>query len=214
MSSRDPRYDERMTAAEPDAEAGIRALCKDARWQEAATAILEKYGRELLEFLVAIARSETDGADAFSQFTEDLWRGLPRFRWQSSTRTWCYVLARNALRRLHRAPHRRPGRVIALSEAPEVGRVAEHVRTTTIVYLRTSVKDELETLRRELPPDDQALLILRIDRRLPWQDVARALADEEDLEPAELKRRSASLRKRFERIKVDLRARLTGSETR
>ncbi len=196
-----------MSTEQSEPEGAIRELCVQERWQEAATAILERYGRELLEYLVAIARSETDGADAFSQFTEDVWRGLPRFRWESSARTWCYALARNALSRLRRQAHRKPGRGIALSDAPEVARLAEHVRSTTIVYLRTVVKDEVAALRRQLSPDDQAILILRIDRRLPWLDVARALADEgETPDAAELRKRSAALRKRFERIKADLRA--------
>src|SRR5688500_4862058 len=99
-----------------------------------------------MEYLVAIARSETDGADAFSQFTEDLWKGLPRFRWQSSARTWCYTLARNALSRIRRQPHRKPGRGIALSDAPEVARMAENMRSTTIMYMRTVVKDEVAAL--------------------------------------------------------------------
>jgi RNA polymerase sigma-70 factor (ECF subfamily) len=195
-----------VSTAETEPEAAIQDLCTQGRWQDAATAIIERYGRELTEYLVAIARSETDGADAFSQFTEDLWRGLPRFRWQSSARTWSYALARNALSRVRRQPHRRPGRGIALSDAPEVARVAENVRSTTIIYMRTVMKDEVAALRNQLSPEDQSILILRIDRRLPWLDVARALADEDDLDAAELRRRSASLRKRFERIKADLKA--------
>ncbi len=192
-----------VSASEP--ETRIAALRAEERWSEAATEVLRCYGRELLEYLVAIARSEADGADAFSQFTEDLWRGLPRFRGDASARTWCYTLARHALARVRRQPHRKPGRAIALTDAPEVAQVAAHVATTTITYLQTRVKDEVAALRNELSPDDQAILILRIDRRLSWQDVARALADEETpLDGDELRRRSATLRKRFGRIKSDL----------
>ena len=190
----------------PDPEAELRALCDEQRWSEAATLVFERYGRELMTYLVAIARSETDGAEAFSQFTEDLWRGLPRFRWQSSARTWCYTLARNALFRVRRSVRRRGGPAIALSDAPAAAQAAEQVRTATLTYLRTQVKDEVAALRERLSPDDQAILILRIDRKLPWLDVARALADanEEELPDAELTRRSATLRKRFGRIKSDL----------
>lgn len=191
--------------AADDPEAPIRASCAAGDWAAAARRILDLYGRELLEYLVAIARSEADGADAFSQFTEDLWRGLPKFRWQASARTWCYTLARHALARLRRDPHRRPGRAVALDDAPELARAAEQLRTHTLTYLRTAVKDRVAALRDELSPEDQAVLILRIDRKLEWRDVARALADEDDaLDDAELARRSAALRKRFERIKNDL----------
>lgn len=195
-----------MTAGD-DSEAPIRALCEAKSFDLAATKIIERYGRELMEYLVAIARSEADGADAFSQFTLDLWKGLPRFRWQASARTWCYTLARHALARVRRDPARRPGRAIALSDAPQVAKAAEQVRTRTISYLRTEVKDRVQALRDELSPEDQAILILRIDRKLEWRDVVRALADEDDvveLTDAEITKRSGALRKRFERIKNDL----------
>lgn len=190
-----------------ESEFEIKALCDAERWSDAATAIVRRYGRELLEYLVAIARSEVDGSDAFSLYTEDVWRGLPRFRWEASVRTWSYALARNALHRVRRQPHRRPGRAIALSDAPEVGRLANQIRTTTITYLQARAQDEIAALRAELSPDDQAILILRIDRGLPWLDVARAFADEgEALDGAALTRRAATLRKRFGRIKADLKA--------
>jgi RNA polymerase sigma-70 factor (ECF subfamily) len=189
-----------------DSEAPLQVLCDAQQYDAAATQIIQRYGRELLEYLVAIARSEADGADAFSQFTLDLWKGLPRFRWQASARTWCYTLARHALARVRRDPARRPGRAIALTDAPEVAKAADQIRTSTINYLRTEVKDKVAALRDELSPEDQAILILRIDRKLEWRDVARALADEEDgeLADAEITKRSAALRKRFERIKNDL----------
>ena len=194
-----------MTGVEPrlDVEADIRALCEAQRWTEAATLIVQRYGPELLSYLVAIARDEVDGAEAFSQFTEDLWRGLPRFRWQSTARTWCYAVARNALFRVRRQA-RRGGAAIPLSEAPGLEYAAAQVRTTTITYLRSEVKDEVAALREQLSPDDQALLILRVDRKLEWLDVARALADEDELTDAELARRSAALRKRFGRVKAQL----------
>lgn len=195
-----------VTEPEPatDAEAELRTLCGEQRWGDAATWIVARYGRELLTYVVAIARSEVDGAEAFGQFTEDLWRGLPRFRWQSAARTWCYTLARNALFRVRRTAQR-GGAVVALSAVPELARVAEQVRSATITYLHTQVKDAVAELREQLAPDDQAILILRVDRKLSWTDVARALAGEDELTGDELVRRSATLRKRFGRIKEDLR---------
>jgi RNA polymerase sigma-70 factor, ECF subfamily len=185
-------------------EARIRAACEASAWSSAATSIVELYGRELLEFLVATARSETDGADAFSHFTEQMWRSLPQFRHEASVRTWCYALARRSLARVLREPHRKPNRVISLGDAPEVAELADRVRTETIRYLRTEVKDRVRALRDQLTPDDQALLILRVDRKLEWREVAIALADEDGLDVVEVGRRAAALRKRFERIKDDL----------
>jgi RNA polymerase sigma-70 factor (ECF subfamily) len=185
-------------------ETALRELCAAERWPEAATMIIQRYGGELLSYVIAIGRSETDGTEAFAQFTEDLWRGLPRFRWQSTARTWCYTLARNALLKLRRTARRRGGAAISLSSAPEVAKAAERVRSATLTYLRTQVKNDFAALREQLPPDDQAILILRVDRQLPWLDVARALAGEDEPSDEELSRLSATLRKRFGRIKADV----------
>ena len=90
----------------------------------------------------------------------------------------------------------------------ELERAAAEIRSATLTYLRTQVKDELALLREQLSPDDQAILILRVDRKLAWLDVARALAGEDDLPDDELVRSSARLRKRFGRIKAELKQKL------
>jgi RNA polymerase sigma-70 factor, ECF subfamily len=196
-------------APQDDIEAMIRARHVEGDMAGAATAILDKYGRELLEYLVATARSEVDGSEAFARFAEAMWQGLPRFRWDASARTWCYVLARRALARIRRDESRRPGRPIAMDDAPAVAQVAEKVKSETLWYLRSEVRDRVAALREALDPDDQAILILRIDRGLDWREVAIALADEGDdaADEAELTRRTAAIRKRFERIKKQLRER-------
>jgi RNA polymerase sigma-70 factor (ECF subfamily) len=85
--------------------------------------------------------------------------------------------------------------------------LAAEVRSRTATYLLTEVKDQVRALRDRLTPDDQAILVLRVDRDLPWRDIARIMADEgESLTEPELVRRAAALRKRFERIKDELRA--------
>src|ERR1700733_1173774 len=60
-------------------ESRIHALHDAGEKKLAATALLEGYGRELLTFLVAHLRDRDAAAEVFSQFTEDLWRGLNGF---------------------------------------------------------------------------------------------------------------------------------------
>jgi RNA polymerase sigma-70 factor (ECF subfamily) len=190
-------------------EERLRADCAGGRWAEAATAAIEGYGPEVFSYLVAVTRSESDASEVYSQFCENLWSALPRFRWESTFRTWAYVLARHAWSRHARDPNRRSGRREPLSN-PAVEAVAEQVRSRTMTYLRTEVKDRLTALRDELSPEDRTLLILRIDRKLAWRDIAQVMADESavSLDEAGLKRQSAALRKRFERVKAELRAKL------
>ncbi|HVK73919.1 MAG TPA: hypothetical protein VM734_11400 [Kofleriaceae bacterium] len=192
--------------ARDDREAAMRAACAAARWDQAATLVLGAYGQELVEYLVVLARSEADGGDAFSLFAERLWRGLPAFRWDASMRTWCYVLARRALADVKRAgPARRARLAQPLSETPELDALAVAVRTRTITFLRSEARDALAKVRAALDADDQELLVLRVDRKLPWRDVARIMARDDELDPAGLNRRAATLRKRFEVLKGRLR---------
>lgn len=186
-------------------EAQIRGHCDAQQWGPAATAALRGYGPEVLGYLSAMCRTEIDAAEVFSSFCEDMWKGLPRFRWQSSFRTWAYTLARHALYRLGRDPQRRRERNMALPDSPEVLELAEQVRTTTMIHLRTETKNKFTALREQLEPDDRTLLILRVDRKLAWNEIAAIMADEDEPTPEQLRRGAATLRKRFERAKERLR---------
>jgi RNA polymerase sigma-70 factor, ECF subfamily len=185
-------------------EHDIRARAEAGELGEAVTIALRGFGPEVLGYLVAIARSDSDAGDAFSLFCEDVWRGLPRFRWASSFRTWAYTLARHAHARLARDPERRHPKV-ALSDSPALAELAVAVRTTTMLALNSQAKSKMTLLRDQLEPDDRTLLILRIDRRLSWQEIARVMAEDDQLDDAAATKVAATLRKRFERVKDRLR---------
>lgn len=183
-----------------DLEGEIRALRESGDLEAAATRAIEAYGAEVMGFLVSYMRDEDDAGDVFAQASEDLWKGLRGFDGRASLRTWFYTLARNAASRFRRSPHRRPGRHVPLSQAAAA---ADRIRSQTLPHLRTEVKDKFAEIREALDPEDRALLILRVDRQLEWTDVARVL-DPDEPDPA---RAAARLRKRYERVKEDIRAR-------
>ncbi len=177
-------------------EQAIRQLCEAGDHAAATTAALRLYGVELLGFLRALANHPDLASEAFAEFGEDVWKGLPKFRWDASLRSWLYSLARNALGQLRRDPRRRLDRNLPLSIAPEVEAVA---RTVTLDIQRTDVKDEFRALREQLDPEEHELLLLRLDRDLAWKDIARIVGGDDDVDT-----RAAALRKRFERAKERL----------
>jgi len=193
--------------AQPAREGPIREAHRQGDFSTSAARAVELYGPEVLGFLIAVLRDEAVGSEVFSQFCEDLWTGLPRFRWECTFRTWAYTLARTAVRRHLRSPHLRKNTPLSQSALAEM---ADRVRTSTVSYLRSEVKQGVQRLRESLDPEDQALLILRVDRNLPWNDVARIMLDEGDgggvPSGAAIARKAAALRKRFERVKDHLRA--------
>jgi RNA polymerase sigma-70 factor (ECF subfamily) len=185
-------------------EETLAALLEAGDLHGAASQAIEAFGPEVFGFLVSLMRDEHDASDVFAQACEDLWRGLPGFEQRSTLRTWFYMLARHAASRYRRAPHRRAERRAQLSEADGI---AERVRTRTLQHLRTEVKDQFALIRDALEPEDRALLVLRVDRKLAWNDIARVLCEESLATGEDLARASARLRKRFELVKHEIRER-------
>lgn len=182
-------------------EGELAALIRDKQLDRAATQALEAYGAELYGFLVSLLGNEADAADVFSQVGEDLWRGLPSFGLGCSVRTWLYVLARHAAARFRRSPwHRRVGE-------SRLDGIVERARTQTQPWLRTDVKDRFRALRDALDPDDRSLLVLRVDRGLAWEEVARVMLGVEAADAAVLGRETDRLRKRYQLLKDELRKR-------
>lgn len=182
-------------------ETQIRALSDGQHWKQAAAAAIEGYGPEILGYLAAVLRDESAAGEVFSQFCEDLWNGLPRFRWQSSFRTWAYTLARHASLRYLRSPEQRRPRVPV---EEEISALAQKVRTNTATYLRSDVKAKVRAIRETLDAEDQTLLILRVDRDLAWNEVAEIMLEGEDPTTEAIARKATALRKRFERVKDQL----------
>ncbi len=191
--------------ADPDpTEDAIREAHQRGDMEAAVRAALDRYQVEIYSFLCARMRSESDAHEVFSQTTEDLWRGIAAFAWRSSFRTWLYTLARHAALRFERSPSNQRARWQPVSGMADPV-AAERSRTRP--YLRTDIKDRFAALRSTLTPDEQSLLVLRVDRGLSWEEVTRILHDGEDPDDASLRRQAVNLRQRFRQLKQRLRER-------
>ncbi len=178
-----------------------QALAQAGDFAEAVQVIVTAHGPGVLGYLQAMAPSPDVGEELYAIVCERLWLALPTLHWELSPRTWMYAVGRNLLR-----DHFRGARPVApLSQVPEL-RAA--IRSTTATYRRTAAKSKLARLREALDPEDRTLLILRVDREMPWREIARILAQSEgdaDVGAAELAKIGARARKRFERVKLRLR---------
>jgi RNA polymerase sigma-70 factor, ECF subfamily len=191
-----------LPAAMPGLEQSVLALRAEGDLDGAATELVRGYGAEILGFLESTLGDDAMASDAFSLFSEDVWRGLAGFQGASTLRTWAYAVARRTAFRVLRGELTRRERFVADDDAAH--RAAAQVRTTTARFRRTAVKDEVRALRDQLSPDERELLLLRIDRGLDWREIARIqLEDESSLE--DVAQRAGLLRKRFERAKARLR---------
>lgn len=193
-------------------EEEVRRLCDTGDIRAAATIAIQGYGPELLGFVATVIGDTGTGAgDVFGDVCVRMWRGLAGFRWESSLRTWCYVLARRACA-AYRKEAARESLHVPLSDVPEIDALIVRVRTTTLARLGAKPgTTRAERLRAKLSPDEQTLLTLRLDRELDWRAIARVLSDADHPTDDEIARDAAGLRKRFERLKVKLK-RLAATE--
>jgi RNA polymerase sigma-70 factor (ECF subfamily) len=176
------------------AEGDIEALLSAGDLEGAASLAIRVLGPRILGYLRAVLRDEGDATEAFGGFAEDLWRGLPHFRRECAFRTWAFRLAWNAALHVRDDAFRRRGRRLDTSEA---SRLADEIRRSSIGRAEHE-HAALDRLRAALTPEERALLVLRVDQQLPWDEIAAILQGQ----GAEIT--SAALRKRFERVKQRL----------
>ena len=114
----------------------------------AMASAVEGYGAELFGFLVGLTRDPVAADDVFSATCERMWRGLPKFRWDSTLRVWAYTIARNEFLRSTRTTARQK-REIPVSHIASIQQAINHIRSTTPVHERTAVKDRFAKLREQ-----------------------------------------------------------------
>lgn len=183
-------------------EQRIRQAFEAGDHERAATLTIEAYGGEILGFLAAHLGDADEAGEVFAQFSEDFWKTLPSFQWRCSARTWAYKLARRAASHQRRR-EKKHGRNQPLTGASRLSQAVARVRTATVAYKRTDVKDRFQALREQLPAEDQTVLILRVDRGLSWLELAEVMLGEgadDGAAPSDedLKKEAARLRKRFQ----------------
>lgn len=181
-------------------DAKVRAYVARGQADRATEKILREYGTELARYLRSQLASEADAQEAFSRMSVELWRSLARFDGRCSTRTWCYMLARHAAIYIRTLPHHQREQLV--SSIPSVQQAATEMFSNSLVEGVHQHEVYLEA-KEALDPDDRTLLVLRIDRNLTWREIAVVLLGEAASE-AELTKRSAALRKQFERVKAEL----------
>lgn len=180
-----------MSTKHVDAE--VRRLVAANEVDRATDLVVRAYGGELIRWLRNTLPSDADAYDAFSLASEALWKSLGQFESRCSVRAWFYMLARQASARVWSRTVREELVGSELDFAVSVWRAASprHER----VY---------DQIRQYLDDDEELLLTLRVDRGLLWREVALVL-DGKISSNGALVRRTAHLRKQFERIKARLR---------
>jgi len=188
-----PRSDEPMAN---EREGQVHSLVLSGQAREAASLLVSLYGPELQVFLHRVLGEVALVDEAYSTTCERLWRGLPGFRWESSLRSWCYVIARREASRCRtRARARNNETTLSAAKGVPAGETVS----------------QLDSLRAALSDEDRDLLVLRVEQDLTWKEIASAFL-EEDSDAERVERESARLRQRFRAIRATVAATMASNK--
>ena len=183
----------------------IEALVDSGKLEEATEQILDTHGPELYNYMRKVCADPHLADDAFQNFSLDLWQGLESFEGRSSVETWAYTIARNAANQVMRRRADERERRLYTDEKRKLAR--RWTRTATRNWEKTEAKHWLWDVIEEFGPEARELFVLRIGNELDWKSIARIVEQDDTLDGAELRRSSARLRKRYQRLKDKLRKR-------
>ncbi len=175
-----------------DPDAITRTLLAAGKTRAAAEEAIRAHGPAIRAYLLSLLRDPDVADDAYSVWCEWTLEAIARFRGASPLLTWAYGVAHNAARRVRDDAYRR--RRCSLAGAAGV-RTAPSRTSSPSRQERAALVD---SIRVQLPLDDQGLLALRVEHGLAWEAIAAILSGTDPVTPA-------ALRKRFERVKQRIR---------
>lgn len=185
-------------------EQELSRLLDAGQTDAAATLAIRGYGPELLAFLHSRLQKLDAAREAFSWLAEDLWRGMAGFQRKSTVRTWAYAVARNAAHRYADRALRERFQAVPISQVSRTSALEVRLPSTH------STSDRLMRIRQQLDEEEQTLLTMRVDKELPWREVAMmflySAEPTDDVDEALLSREVTRLRKRFQLLKQKLKA--------
>jgi len=160
-----------QAAARRDSELVARYLAGDRR---AFDDLVRHYQRPIYHLAYRYLRSEADAKDLTQRTFLKVYGALPRFRAESSFRTWIYRIAinlcLNELRDRRRGESSSPDAIEqAPAPAPEIESLDAEARGA---WLRRAIAS--------LPPKQRMVLELRIYDELPFREVAELVGSTEN----------------------------------
>lgn len=183
-------------APESAVEERVRAALARMDRARALDEALTGFGAEIFGFMTAVTEEPRAARAAYASFEGLVSEHLATFTWGGALRTWMYRLARVVLRRS------RETSPASFATNPSDGAVAPPPFGEQ-PYRRTDSRSMADALRRALRPEDREILILRVDRRFSWRQLAITQIGE-DATTRDTEREAARLRKRFQVVRQQL----------
>ena len=129
--------------------------------------IIEQYQPALRRLVNSYETDSGRREDLFQEIALGVWQALPRFRGESSERTWLYRIAHNIAISTLESRRRRDTRELPMPDSVEqMGRWKDPDRALVVQEQRQAVLRAIQ----ELPPVDKQLIVLHLEG-LSYQEI-------------------------------------------
>jgi len=182
-----------------NAEAAALEALGSGDHSRALTALMDLYGESLYRHCLAMVGDAALAADTHQQIFVHVYRDLPRFRGQSSLRTWLFAIARHRCLDALRARKRRRRRFETRGHLPEYGTPAQLEEATDARLRVRALTDALE----ELLPKTRFCVALRYLDELSYAEIGAICGDKPATVQARVSRAMPVLRRHLERVGID-----------
>lgn len=135
----------------------------------ATVRLLDAYGAEVFGFLAGVLDDVGEARAVYAAIGERARERLVTFGWPCGLRTWLYAIAHRVIGEV-RQSSASPGEPVS-AELPERG--------TTRPPPPRSRSAALAHLRSSLPLHDREMLVLHVDRRMTWDELALVFLGED-----------------------------------
>jgi RNA polymerase sigma-70 factor (ECF subfamily) len=133
----------------------------DAERREKFLRLMAEYQAALRRLAAAYARDASDQEDIVQEIAIALWRAIPRFRGESSERTWLYRIAHNTAITAATKLRRRGKAESPLEEAPE--RATTDAKHSDNLLIEKEKQESLLRAIRQLSAIDRQILALHLE---------------------------------------------------
>jgi len=160
--------------------------------------LMQQFEPALRRLAAAYFDREADRADLFQEIALALWQAIPKFRGQSSERTWLYRIAHNVAISSSVKSHRRARREEFLSEEFEHPPAAAGVEETLLLGAkRRALVDSV----RRLAAADRQIILLHLEG-LSYAEIEEATGLSETAIATRLSRIRAKLKEEIRKREV------------
>ncbi|MCY3846649.1 MAG: sigma-70 family RNA polymerase sigma factor [Acidobacteria bacterium] len=160
-------------AVDPD-----RAAVDEARSGDVAAfeGLVVKYQTRLVNFAAALVADAGAGEDVAQEALVRAWRGLGRFRGESSFKTWLYRIATNVARTHRERRGRQPVIGRSLEDEAEARPGSEPVAPAADAETALVTRETIDRALGELPEELRLALVLRDVEGLDYKEIASVTA--------------------------------------